>query len=234
MTAVRNVREQLVRYSQLVYQKGWVANHEGNLSYKIGEGRYAATPTAFSKRDVSERDLIDVDDEKNVLRGIRRPFSEFSMHLAAYKARKDVRAVIHAHPPSTTAYACLGRGLSRPMIAESVVSLGPVIPLIPFALPGSPAQLEQISNTLLIHDVLILENHGLLAVGDSLEQAFLRMEYVEHLIDIESKALVLGTPRYLKWGEIQGLLDSRKRAGLGPESRGMTRDEAYGDLAKSL
>ena len=66
------------------------------------------------------------------------------------------------------------------------------------------------------------------------DEAFLRLEYVEHLAEIESRALRLGTPRYLKWNEIQGLLDSRKRAGLGPEARGMTRDEAYGHLASQL
>ncbi len=230
---MRNVRQQLVEYSHLIYDKGWVANHEGNLTCRIGANRWAATPTSFSKRDVGERDLIDVDDERNVLRGIRRPFSEFVMHLSAYRSRDDVKAVIHAHPPHATALSVVGRGLERPFIAESVVSIGPTVPLIPYATPGAKSQLDALAEAFLRYDVVILENHGVLSAGATLEQAFLRLEYVEHLASILTKAGQLGNPRFLSWDEIQPLLDGRKRAGLGPEARGMTRQEAYGHLAST-
>ncbi|MEZ4462846.1 MAG: class II aldolase/adducin family protein [bacterium] len=229
-----DAREDIVRYSYLIYQKGWAANHEGNLTVRYANGRFLSTPTAFSKGDVRERDLIEVDAERNVVRGFRRPFSEFSLHLAAYAARPDVVAVIHAHPPAATAMSVIGRGLMRPIIAESVVSLGPVVPCSAFFLPGSSDESATVSQMAQRFDVFFLGNHGVLALGDSLEQAFLRLEYAEHLADIEARAIRIGEPRYLTWQQIQPLLDKRKSAGLGPEARGMSRDAAYGEFAGQM
>lgn len=229
-----DVREQIVHYSRLVYRKGWVANHEGNLTARYANGRYLSTPTAFSKADIWERDLIEVDEDRKVVRGFRRPFSEFSMHLAVYQARPDAQAVIHAHPPNATALSVVGRGLDRPIVAESVVSLGPVVPCLPFYMPGSADETSAIAEAARRFDVFLLGNHGVLALGDTLEQAFLRLEYAEHLADIERRALSLGGPRYLSWGQIQPLLDRRKSAGLGPEARGMSREDAYGAFARLM
>jgi len=224
---MRDKREAILHYSHLVYEKGWVANHEGNLSVRVGADRFLCTPTSFSKADVSERDLIVVDVEGNRVRGFRNRFSEFSLHAAIYRQRPDVAAVVHAHPPNATAFSVVGRGLPRPIVAEAVVSLGPVVPLVPFAVPGSAEATANLAEFLDVFDVLILENHGVFAYGADLEQAFLRLEYCEHLADIERRALQIGTPRHLAWAEIQPLLDARRRAGLGPESRGISRADAY-------
>jgi L-fuculose-phosphate aldolase len=229
-----DVREEIIHYSQLIYQKGWVANHEGNLTVRYANGRYLSTPTAFSKADIKERDLIEIDDDKNVLRGFRRPFSEFALHKAVYASRPDVAAVIHAHPPAATALTVLGRGLERPLIAEAVVSLGPVVPCTSFFLPGSSDEAMVVHQMARRFDAFMLGNHGVVALGDNLEQAFLRMEYVEHLSDIESRALRLGITSYLSWRHMQPLLYRRRAAGLGPEARGMTREEAYGEFARTM
>lgn len=229
-----DIREQIVHYSRLIYDKGWVANHEGNLTARYANGRFLSTPTAFSKADVRERDLIEIDAERKVLRGFRRPFSEFSLHLAVYQARPDAQAVIHAHPPTATAMSVIGRGLDRPIIAESVVSLGPVVPCSGFFLPGSPEESTLVREYASVFDVFFLGNHGVVAMGDNLEQAFLRLEYAEHLAEIERRAISLGQPRYLSWTQIQPLLDRRKAAGLGPEARGMSREDAYGAFARQM
>lgn len=225
----RDKREALLHYASTIWERGWVANHEGNLSVRLGPGRFLCTPTSFCKADITERDLIVVDDEGQRLRGFRRPFSEFALHRAVYEARPDVQAVIHAHPRSSTAFSVLGRGLERPIVGEAVVSIGPTVPLVPFAVPGTSAVTSNLTPYLERFDVLIMENHGVLSFGDDPEQAYLRMEYCEHLADIERRALQIGQPRYLTWSEIQPLLDKRKRAGLGPEARGMSRREAYGE-----
>lgn len=229
----RDKREEILHYSRTLWERGWVANHEGNLSVRLGRGQYLCTPTSFSKREVTDRDLIIVDDEGNRLRGFRRPFSEFALHRSVFEARPDVKAVIHAHPRSATALSIVGEGLARPMIAESVVSLGPVVPLVRFAMPKTAAFTANLEPYLSRFDVVILENHGVLSYGDDLEQAYLRLEYCEHLADILRRARQLGAPRFLSWEDVQPLLDSRKKAGLGPEARGMTRDEAYGDYVWS-
>lgn len=223
----RDKREAMLHYSHLIYEKGWVANHEGNLSARLGPDRFLITPTSFSKADITERDLLIVDAGGNRLRGFRNRFSEFALHSAVFERRPDVNAVVHAHPPNATAFSVVGRGLERPIIAESVVSLGPVVPLVPFALPGTPASIAGLTELVDVFDVVILQNHGVFAFGTDLEQAFLRLEYCEHLADIERRARQLGEPRYLGWDEVQPLLDARKRAGLGPEARGMSRESAY-------
>lgn len=227
---MRDKREALLHYAKILWERGWVANHEGNLSTRLGADQFLCTPTSFSKADVTARDLIVVDAEGKRIRGFRGAFSEFALHRVAFDHRPDVGAVIHAHPPNATALSVVGQGLDRPMIAESVVSLGPVVPLVPFGLPKTAEFTRNLEPFLARFDVLILENHGVLAFGDDLEQAYLRLEYCEHLADILRRARQLGTPRYLEWGQIQGLLDSRKSAGLGPEARGMSREEAYGDF----
>lgn len=227
---MKDKRDAILDYSKLVYEKGWVANHDGNLSTRISDDQYLATPTSFSKRDVTEKDLIVVDEEGKLLRGFRKPFSEFALHQVVYQNRKDINAVIHAHPPASTARSIVGRGMDRPVLCEQVVSIGPSIPLAPFAIPKTEFFTQSLIPYLEKFDVIILENHGVLAFGKDLEQAFLRLEYCEHLAEIQNRAEQLGVPRYLSWQEIQPLLDSRKKAGLGPEARGISRENAYGYL----
>lgn len=215
------LREQLLSVSHALHQNGWVANHDGNVTVRAGEDRYLATPTSVSKGDVRDEWLIVVNGEGKVVQGTYRPFSEFVLHRAAYETRVDVNAVVHAHPPTATAFSVAGRGLDRPILAEAVVSIGPRVPLVPYALPGSDAFTDEVARQLPTYDCLILQNHGVLTVGSDLQQAYLRMELVEHLAKIELLTTQLGGVGYLDAGDIDALLDKRKKAGLGPEARGM-------------
>ena len=103
MQPERALRGDLIRYSRLVYDKGWVANHDGNLSARVRADRIVCTPTSFSKGDVSDDTLLTVDGTGKRTSGTTRPFSELALHLAIYDARPDVSAVVHAHPPFATA-----------------------------------------------------------------------------------------------------------------------------------
>ena len=201
VSAVRVDEEQLrrdiVRYARQTWRRGWVANHDGNLSARLTGGRYLATPTAVSKGDIEPGWLIVVDEDRTVLEGTRRAFSEFKVHAAAYRARPDIGVVIHAHPPHATAFAVAGQPLPHPFLAEAVVTLGPEIPVVPFGLPGEPQVDRGIAEALARADVALLDRHGVLAVGGSFEQAWLRMELVEHLAAIACKAAPLGGVRPL-------------------------------------
>jgi L-fuculose-phosphate aldolase len=228
-TTPAELRSQVVSVSRALHARAWVANHDGNVSVRLGPNRILCTPTAVSKGDVREDWLIVVDDAGALVSGARRPFSELALHRAAYEARPDVQAVVHAHPPNATAFAVAGRGLDRPIIAEAVVSLGPRVPLVPYALPGSPASVDGPRDALGVYDAVLLGNHGVLTVGADLEQALLRMELVEHLARIERLAHQLGGPNYLPDADVQRLLDARARAGLGPEARGGIDPHRAGD-----
>jgi len=185
-------RREILRYSHQIYDKGWVANHDGNLSVRLTEQRMLCTPTAISKGDLSAEMLIVVDKNGKVLEGTRRSFSEFALHRAAYRARPDIACVIHAHPPTATGFCVANRSLGEHFMAEPVVSLGTRIPLIPFFAPKDPALEKEIERALVEADVLMMANHGVLAVGGSFEQAFLRLELVEHLAKIALVAHQLG------------------------------------------
>ncbi|MDX9720997.1 MAG: class II aldolase/adducin family protein [Myxococcota bacterium] len=214
-------RQQLVDYSKLLWEKSWVANHDGNLSMRLSPDRFLCTPTSFSKRLVDEDALLQVDAQGKKIAGALRPFGELELHLAVYAGRADVNAVIHAHPPYASAMSCAGVGLDEPIIAEAVVSIGTCVPLVPFACPGSGETVKQLAPFVPVFDVVLLENHGVMAWGSDLEQAFLRLELAEHLCKIATLAKPWGGAKALPNDAIGRLLEARRRAGLGPEARGI-------------
>jgi L-fuculose-phosphate aldolase len=213
------LRTQLVECSHQLHSRGWVANHDGNLSARLPEGRFLATPTAFSKAVVTADSLVIVDAAGAVVAGRNRVFSEMGIHLAAYKARPDVQAVVHAHPPQATALGACGRSLET-FLPEAVVSLGPLVPLVPLSAPG-PAAALAVAPFAVEYDAVLVAGNGVFTWGDSVEQALLRMELVEHLARIALLSLPLGGVKPLPAAMMPALLEARRKAGLGPESRGV-------------
>jgi len=186
------LRHDLLLYCHKVYEKGWVANHDGNLTARLSDGTLLCTPTAVSKGDVTAEMLIVVNNDNVVIEGTRKSFSELQLHRAAYTARPEVGCVIHAHPPTATGFAVANIPIGHPFMAEPVVSLGSEIPLVPFYPPKDPALDQAIAAGLAVSDVLLLANHGVLAVGANFEQAFLRLELLEHIAGIALVARQLG------------------------------------------
>lgn len=184
MPAEESLRADLVATSRALHERGWVANHDGNVTARLGE-HFLATPTAVSKGAVRSEMLIVVDQEANLVSGTRKGFSELRLHLGAYRARPDVQCVIHAHPPTATGFAVANIEIGPPFMAEPIVSLGRRIPLVPFSM-------EPDLHALADADVLLLANHGVLSVGPDFETALLRMELVEHLAKIALVARQLG------------------------------------------
>lgn len=208
------IRREVSEVSQLVWERGWVANHDGNVTARASPGRIVATPTGLSKRVIDREMLLIVDERGRVVRGRLRPFSELGMHLTVYRARPDVGAVLHAHPPYATA-----RGLACAAIPsflpEAVVSIGAETPVVPLAMPGKPSE-DALEPFVRIYDAVLVAGNGVFTWGDDAEQAFLRMELVEHLARI---AHIAGAPPTLPADMVETLLAKRTAAGLGPEAR---------------
>jgi len=220
MPSERELRHQIVSTARALHARGWVANHDGNVTARLDRGRFLATPTATSKADVDDGNLLVVDAGGARLSGTARPFSELSMHLAVYEHRDDVHAVVHAHPPHATAIACSDSAvLERPFIAEAVVSIGPSIPTVPFAAPGAAARDALVPHLPRV-DAVLLANHGVFAWGATVEQAYLRLELVEHLARIALAAQAVGGVRPLPESAIPPLLAARARANLGKAADG--------------
>jgi L-fuculose-phosphate aldolase len=201
----------LADYSQRLHARGWVANHDGNITARLGGGRYLATPTATSKAAVGPEDILLVDESGAKISGRGKPFSEIGLHLTVYRNRSDVSAVVHAHPPTATGFAVAGVGLEQPLLAEAVVSLGVGIPTVPFGPPG-PAACNQLAPFVPAHDAVLLGGNGALAWGADVEQAYLRMELVEHLARIALTAHQLGGARPIPSAAIPALLEARRKA----------------------
>jgi L-fuculose-phosphate aldolase len=213
------LRAQLVETSRRLHQMGWVANHDGNVSVRLTGNRFLITCTAISKVDVDDAGLLVVNQKGEVLEGRRKPFGELDLHLAAYRARPDAMAVVHAHPPYATATGLVGQALDCPALPEAVVSLGVLIPLGLRTMPRSEAGVKQVEGLVVEHDAVLLCGNGALTLGDDLNQALLRMELVEHLAKIMHLARVMGTVKPLSAAELETLLAARTKAGLGAAGR---------------
>jgi L-fuculose-phosphate aldolase len=211
----RETRSEVIRYCQRMDQKGWVANHDGNITVKLADGKLAATPTARAKFDLREEDLLELDGAGKKLAGSGNPFSELAAHLAVYSLRPELRAVVHAHPRAAMAVGCTNQEMSTGAVPEAVVSLGPGVPLVGLSGPNSPEMLGELRQLVPHYDAVMVAGNGVFTWGGSLEQAFLRLELVEHLAGIFLASLPLGGPRVLPAEQVLALLRKRQQAGLG-------------------
>lgn len=220
MAATRRVlEEQIVDFSHRLHKRGWVANHDGNLTVRLAEERYLATPTSVSKAEVNRQNLILVDGEGLVVSGGGKPFSELALHLYIFRHRPDVMAIIHAHPTTATGFSVAGVELRPTMMPEPVVSLGSRIPLVPYAAPKSPEWTTNLASHLADSDTILLEHHGVFSYGPDLETAFLRMELTEHLAKIQLAAQQAGGVRDIPGEHVEKLLAARTKAGIGQAGR---------------
>jgi L-fuculose-phosphate aldolase len=177
--------------------------------------------------DVLPDDLVELTlDGEQVTPG-RSASSEVGMHLRIYRERPDVRAVVHAHPPIATAFGVAGRDFMDPILPEVIFHLGSV-PLVPFAMPGTPALGDAMSPYLAAHDAFLLASHGATTVGPSLRLAHQRMENLEHAARILHAAEALGPLTPLRASDVETLKQARNAARSGWEAEA-ARLEAEGD-----
>ncbi len=196
-----------------LYQRGFVAANDGNLSIKVGENELWATPTGVSKGSMTEDMLVKLDLTGRVLAGDRTPSSEIGMHLRIYRENPTVGGVVHAHPPAATAFAAAGLPLDQPVLQEAVVQLG-TVPLAPFALPGTPAVADCVAPFCREYRGVLLEYHGAVTWGDTLEQAQHRMECVEQYATVLLHLRTLGSNRVIPPAWEEQLISLRSRWGI--------------------
>ncbi len=207
------LRQEIVEIGKLIYQKGWVAANDGNISVRLDDNRILCTPTKTSKGMMTTDDMIIVDMEGNKIAGHRERTSEIAMHLTIYGQRPDIQSVVHAHPPVATGFAAAGRALDQAMLPEVVVLLGSV-PLARYGLPGTPALTEDMLPYIPKYDALLMENHGVVCYATTIRDAFFKMEMVEHFARIALVAELLGGPKVLPRTEVRKLFDARERYGV--------------------
>lgn len=205
------LREQICDICHKMWQLGWVAANDGNVSVKQPDGTFLATPTGMSKSFITPEKLVHIDQDGQVLdapAGLK-PSSEIKMHLRCYKEREDVGAVLHAHPPVATGYAVANKPLDEYSMIETVIALGS-IPVTPYGTPSTYEVPDRIAPYLGEHDALLLQNHGALTVGADLITAYYRMETLELFAKISLNAYLLGGAKEISRENIDRLISMRE------------------------
>jgi L-fuculose-phosphate aldolase len=210
MGSDRQHRLAIVQYGRMLYENGFVAATDGNLSVRLDDKRLLVTPTCISKGRMRASDMVIVDMEGKRLAGKRRVSSELGMHLLIYRLRSDVCGIVHAHPPTATGFAASGYDLNRPLVCEVVVGLGS-IPLARYGTPGTPELTDALAPLIPHHDAILMANHGVVTFGSSVESAYMRMETVEHFAKIALVTHLLGNEQPLGEEEVEKLHEVRHR-----------------------
>lgn len=198
-------RAALVACGRRLDALGYAPATDGNVSARLGPGRFLVTPAGREKGSLLPEELLVVDAAGRVLEGDGRPSTETPMHLLCYRRRPDVHGIVHAHPPVATAFAASGVSLDAPVMPEIVLTVGPV-PLVPYATPGTEELAAALEPWVAGRDAFLLASHGVLALGSDLREALHRMERVEHLAKVTLAARLLGGPQPLSAAQVVSLL----------------------------
>jgi L-fuculose-phosphate aldolase len=208
------IRRDIVAIARKTYNAGMVAATDGNISHRIMTDRIMITPSGTSFSSLNTNALAYVDLEGSILNFEHKPSSELPMHLEIYRQRPDVKAIIHAHPPYATALTISGYSLEEPILPEVVMMFGK-IPTAPYATPSTKESAESIRSLIKDHQAILLDHHGAVTYGSSLEEAFHKMEKLEHAAKTILAATSLGTPKQLDEHQLGKLKDVRQHSDYG-------------------
>jgi L-fuculose-phosphate aldolase len=190
------IAQQLVAVCKALYHRGFVTANDGNVSVRLPGGNILTTPTSLNKGRVTERDLVEVTINGAPVTPGATPSSELGMHLYIYQQRIDVNAVVHAHPTYATGFATARIPLDQPLYPEVIFGLG-TIPLADFAIPSTKEVADSIAPFVQSANAILLMNHGVVAFGKNLDDAYFKMEKVEHAAHITFVARMLGGEKSL-------------------------------------
>ncbi|HKZ02306.1 MAG TPA: class II aldolase/adducin family protein [Pyrinomonadaceae bacterium] len=214
----QSARREICRVGQLMYERSYVVSSDGNISVRLDDGRVLATPTMTCKGRMTE-DSLAVTDASGRPLSEKKPSSELAMHLLIYNERNDVRAVCHAHPPHGTAFAVAGLAIDQPILSEVILTLG-CVPLAGYGTPSTDELSNEMRPLIKHHNALLMANHGAVAYGSDLWQAFDRLETLEHTARIAILSRILGGSKNLPSKAIEKLINVREAAGyLGEDAR---------------
>ncbi|HZW40432.1 MAG TPA: class II aldolase/adducin family protein [Ignavibacteriaceae bacterium] len=182
----------LINICHKVYEKGFVAAYDGNLSCRTEKGNILITRSAICKGEVTEKDIIEIDIEGNKISGEGRISTEVKIHLNAYHKRKDLNAVIHNHPPYSTAAASIKEEIPENIFPEVILLLGKIA-RCSYATPSTESLAESMNRYIDKTNIFLLNNHGAVTLGSSIEDAYYKMEKLEHTMKILYLARTSGT-----------------------------------------
>jgi L-fuculose-phosphate aldolase len=218
------IKKEICEVGLKLWQKGFVAANDGNISVKISDNEYYCTPTGVSKASLTPDMIIKVDRDGKKLEGKLNPSSEIKMHMRVYRERPDVNAVVHAHPPVATAFTVADIDLDQYVLPEAVLTIG-AVPTCDYGTPSTMEIPDSLDPYLQDHDAFLLRNHGALTVGCNLTKAFFVMEEVEFNAVICKHAMDLGAVHEISRDQLAKLMDLRKKMNLPGRHPGIEYEE---------
>jgi L-fuculose-phosphate aldolase len=207
----QSARKLICEIGRLLYERSYVVSSDGNVSIRLDENTVLATPTMTCKGRMTEDSLALTDMDGKPLTD-KRASSELAMHLLIYRERPDIKAVCHAHPPHGTAFAVAGLAIDKPILSEVILTLG-CVPLTDYGTPSTNELTEAMKPFVKHHNALLMANHGAVAYGENLWQAFDRLETLEHTAKIAILSKALGGANDLPKDAIEKLINIREKAG---------------------
>ncbi len=212
------IREEICQIGRRLYEKNFIAANDGNISVRLGNGKYLCTPTLVSKGFMRPSEIALVDEEGRQLSGDKPRTSEIKLHLEIFHELPEINAVVHAHPPHATAFAVAGMELPNCILPEVEIFIGQV-PIADYDTPGG----KDFARTVLPHlrnkaNTILLANHGAVTCDKTLEQAYFHMETLDQYCRILLLARQIGKVQQLPTGKVAELLDIKSRLGL-PDAR---------------
>ena len=224
MKSPYEIKKEICEAGHILYQLGFVAANDGNISVKINDHEYYCTPTGVSKGSLTPDMIIKVDENGKKLEGKLNPSSEIKMHMRVYRDRPDVTAVVHAHPPIATAFTVADIPLDQYILPEAVLTIGEV-PTCDYGTPSTMEIPDSLAPYIQNHDAFLLRNHGALTVGCNLTKAQFVMEEVEFNARICKYAMELGAVHEIPTEQLKKLMDLRKKMNLPGRHPGIEIEE---------
>lgn len=214
MLELQELRQQICGIGRRMYQAGFVAANDGNITIRIDGDRCLCTPTGVSKGFMTPEMICLVDSRGEQIEGDWPRTSEILLHLQIFHELPEINAVVHAHPPHATAYAVAGLAPPVGVLPEAEIFLGPV----PLATYGTPGQ-QELADSILPHlrnkaNTILLANHGVVSCDKTLEQAYFHLETVDAYCRILMLAGQLGKVNTLPDEKIRRLLEIKRGLGI--------------------
>ena len=212
MPNLHQLKLEICDIGRRIYNKGFAAGNDGNISYRLGTNEVLCTPTMVSKGFLKPEDLCTCDMEGKQLSGKRKRTSEVLLHLAIMKERPDVKSVVHCHPPHATAFAVAREPIPQCVLPEVEVFLGDV-PITKYETPGGQVFADTVLPFIKKSNVIILANHGTVSFGETVEKAYWWTEILDAYCRILMLAKDLGRVTYFSEEKERELLDLKTKWG---------------------
>ncbi len=213
MVNPHKIKQDICEIGRRIYNKGFAAANDGNITVRIGENEVLCTPTMQSKGFLKPDDIATIDMQGNQTAGRKKRSSEALLHLEIYSQRPDVKSVVHCHPPHATAFAVAREPIPQCVLPEVEVFLGDV-PITKYETPGGQAFADTILPFVDKTNVIILANHGTVSFGENVERAYWWTEILDAYCRILMLSRQLGRVNYFSEDKERELLRAETELGF--------------------